>query len=315
MKQKQFENQYAALWTDIETLLGSGAGDARTLPPLYRRLCHSLALATQRGYSPALCDYLQRLVLDCHQRLYGTPVARPLVLRHWLLQELPQRVREEWRLLLLALLAFWGVAVATGVLVWLYPAWAYSFMDAGELHAMKRMYGAGAIHQGRNGSDGDFMMFGFYIWNNISICFRTFAGGIFGGVPALISLLFNGLHLGVVGSVLSADSATRHNFWSFVITHASVEITGLLLSGVAGMRLGLALIHPGRLSRRHALYAASQRVFPILIGAAMLTLLAAFIEAFWSAAPGVPQAVRYGVGAVCWLLVIAFFALGGRASR
>lgn len=314
MKQKQFEAHYAALWSEIESLLNSSRAEAVALPALYRRLCHSLALSTQRGYSPALTDYLQRLVLDCHQRLYGTPLARPLVLRRMLLSELPQRVREEWRLLLLALIAFWGVGLACGLLVWLSPSWAYSIMDASELHKIRSMYAGASLQQGRGGSDGDFMMFGFYIWNNVSICFRTFAGGIFGGVPALISLLFNGMHIGVIGSVLSADAATRHNFWSFVITHSSVEISGLLLSGVAGMRLGLAILHPGRLSRRHALYAASQRMFPVLVGAAMLTLLAAFIEAFWSAS-AVPQAVRYAVGAVCWLLVIAFFAFAGRTPR
>ena len=66
-----------------------------------------------------------------------------------------------------------------------------------------------------------------------------------------------------------------------------------MLSGVAGMRLGLALIHPGRLSRRHALYAASQRMFPVIVGAALLTVLAAFFEAFWSANGAIPVAVKY----------------------
>jgi uncharacterized membrane protein SpoIIM required for sporulation len=197
--------------------------------------------------------------------------------------------------------------------VWTKPDWAYSFMPAEQLHQFQSMYQSGKIHLGRGGDEGDVRMFGFYIWNNVSIGFRTFAGGIFGGIPALISLTFNGMHLGVVGSWLSQDPSTRDNFWSFVITHASFEITGLMLSGIAGMRLGLALIAPGRLSRRHAVFAASQRMFPVIVGAALLTVLAAFFEAFWSADPAIPVRVKYAVGAYCWLTVAAFFLFSGRS--
>jgi uncharacterized membrane protein SpoIIM required for sporulation len=313
MKQKLFESQYAPLWTEIEAVLQDKAPASERLPALYRSLCQSLALALQRGYSPALTDYLHRLVRDCHGRLYGRTVERPATLRNWLVRELPQRVRAEWRLVALALAVFFGVALATGLLVWYKPYWAYSFMSPQQIVEMHKMYQPGQINAGR-GQEGDFVMFGFYVWNNISIGFRTFAGGIFGGIPALVSLAFNGMHLGVVGSWLSKDPATRNNFWSFVITHASFEMTGLLLSGVAGMRLGLSLIHPGRLSRRHALQEASSRMFPVIVGAAILTFIAAFFEGFWSANASIPMSTKYTVGAICWALVIAYFAFAGRTK-
>ncbi|HXA48540.1 MAG TPA: stage II sporulation protein M [Burkholderiaceae bacterium] len=315
MKQKLFETEHAQLWQDIDAILRSSALGAEELPAYYRRLCQCLALAQQRGYSPALTDYLQKLVVDCHKRLYGTAIERPRVLRAWLLQDLPRRVREEWRLLLVATLAFWGVAAALGLLVWWKPYWAYSFLSPMQLNKMHSMYQPGNISMGRGGSEGDLAMFGFYIWNNVSICFRTFAAGIFGGVLALVSLIFNGMNLGVVASWLSQTAATRGTFWPFVATHSSFEITGLMLSGVAGMRLGLALIHPGRLSRRHALQAASQRMFPILVGAALLTVLAAFFEAFWSANTAIPVTLKFTVAAVCWLSVFAYFGLVGRGRR
>jgi uncharacterized membrane protein SpoIIM required for sporulation len=315
MRQRQFETEHAALWREIEAILHGVSLQAEALPSLYRRLCQSLALSGQRGYSPTLTDYLQKMVFDCHKRLYGASVERPAVLRAWLTQELPSRVREEWRLLLLAALAFWGVASALGLLVWCKPTWAYSFIAPARLDQFQSMYQPGQLHIGRGGSDGDMMMFGFYIWNNVSICFRTFAGGIFGGIPALMSLVFNGMNLGVVGSWLSQDMATRATFWPFVVTHSSFEITGLILSGLAGMRLGLSLIHPGRLSRRHALHAASRRMFPVIVGAALMTVLAAFFEAFWSGSADIPVQVKYAVGAVCWFSVIAFFGFAGKVRH
>jgi uncharacterized membrane protein SpoIIM required for sporulation len=312
MKQKQFEAEHADLWREIDAIVNGVSLETEQLPSYYRRLCQCLALASQRGYSPTLTDYLRRLVFECHRRLYGTSVARPMVLRAWLNRDLPRRVREEWRLLLLVAVAFWGVGILCGVLVWWKPQLAYSFMGSGDLARMHDMYQPGSIHVGRGGSQGDLAMFGFYIWNNVSICFRTFAGGLFAGIPALLSVVYNGINMGVVAGWLSLDPTTRGTFWPFVVTHSSFELTGLMLSGLSGMRLGLALIKPGRLSRRHALYEVAQRMFPVIVGAALFTFIAAFFEAFWSANTSVPDNVKYIVAAICWTAVLSYFLFAGR---
>lgn len=311
MKQARFEQQHAPLWEAIAAILEDRSADPAALPALYRRLCQCQALASQRGYSPALGDYLQAQASACHLRLYGAVAERPRALLQSMLVDFPRRVRAEWRLLLVAALALFGVALALGLLVWQQPHRAHSFIAPEQLDKYRQMYQPGRIGLGR-GEEGDLQMFGFYIWNNVSICFRTFAGGIFGGLPSLLSLAFNGMHAGVIASWLTMDPATRTNFWSFVVTHSSFELAGLLLAGQSGMRLGLALIAPGRLSRRHALRAASRAMFPVITGAALLTLLAAFVEAFWSASAAVPPSVKYAVGGVCWSALIAFFTLAGR---
>jgi uncharacterized membrane protein SpoIIM required for sporulation len=314
MKQQQFEAQHAALWDEIALIL-DGAGSApHALPGLYRRLCTTLALAGQRGYSPALTAYLQKMVGDCHRRLYGARAARQGTLLRWLAWDLPRQVRAEWRLMLLAFVAFFGVAIAVGLLIWYEPHRAYSFASPAELDNYRKMYHPAAAKVGRGGDQGDVLMFGFYIWNNVSIGFRTFAGGIFGGIPALLSLGSNGMHAGVIAAWLSRDSATAVRFWSFVVTHSSFEVAGLLLSGVSGMRLGLTLLHPGRLGRRDALQAASVTLFPMILGGAVLTVVAAFFEGFWSASGFSPE-VKYTVGAVCWTAVISYFLLAGRSPR
>ena len=46
-----------------------------------------------------------------------------------------------------------------------------------------------------------------------------------------------------------------------------------------------------------------------------MTFLAAFIEAFWSPNQVVPVTMKYGVGVSMWLLLIAYFAIVGRARR
>ncbi len=314
MKQKQFEADHADLWWEIEAILSGAGADPRQLPSLYRRLCQSLALARQRGYSPILADYLQKMVGDCHRRLYGVALERPNTLLRWLLVEFPCRVRAEWRLLLVALIAFLGVALGVGMLVWSEPHWAYSFATSTELERFRQMYQPGMMRSGR-GSEGDVQMFGHYVWNNVSICFRSFAGGILGGIPALLSLGINGIHSGVIAAWLSSDPATRAMFWQFVVTHTSFELTGIILCGMAGMRLGLSLIHPGRLSRAQSLQMAGQAMFPVLVGGAVMTFIAAFFEAFFSASSAIPASVKYAVGACCWTLVIGFFVFAGRGRQ
>ncbi|MBV8465077.1 MAG: stage II sporulation protein M [Burkholderiales bacterium] len=311
MKQQQFEQQYKDNWTEVAELC-DGRGDGTRLPLVYRALCQSLALARQRGYSPSLTEHLHTLVLRAHRSIYGTVPERPLALRDMVVRTFPQRVREEWRLFLVAFIAFWGVAGVVGYLAWYDPNWAYSFASPDDLDEFTRMYQPDAARIGRGGSAGDVAMFGFYIWNNVSICFRTFAGGLFGGIPAIFSVVFNGVHGGVVAGWLTRNPATSITFWSFVVTHSSFEITGLLLSATAGMRLGLALIRPGRLSRRHSLLQASRRAFPIVVGAALLTVIAAFFEAFWSATPSLPPQVKFTVGAICWACVLGYFLFAGR---
>ena len=327
MKQQQFEALNQPLWDDIAAMIqgvqgkkglrGARGNDGRdpALPPKYRRLCQCLALARQRGYSPALADYLQQLVSDCHRLLYGAAVARPNTLVQWLLIDFPQRVRAEWRLLVVVCVAFFGVGGLVGLLVWFDPTLAYSFNSPEELASFRAMYQPDSLRVGRGGSEGDFEMFGQYIWNNISIDFKTFALGLMGAVPAVLIMAYNGLLLGVVGSWLSQDPATTHTFWSFVVTHASFEVVGMLLAGMAGIKLGLALIRPGRLTRALALQQASQYMFPVLVGAALMTFMAAFVEAFWSASPAIPHLVKYGVGALCWLSIILFFTFAGRGRN
>ncbi len=315
MKQAQFEQQHQSLWQSIEQLLQSQAGDKTLLPAYYRKLCQCLALSRQRGYSPLLTDYLHELVLSTHRQIYQQRISNPQGIRYWLTTGLPQRVRQEWRIVFLIFVLFWGVALAAGLLVYFSPQWAFTWTDPQELAQYRSMYNPENAASKRNGADDDIMMFGFYIWNNVSICFRTFASGLLGGIPALVSVAFNGVHFGVVAAWLTRDANTVIPFWSFVITHSSFEITGLLLSGVAGVRLGWSLIKPERYTRRQALFIVGQHVFPILVAATVLTLLAAVFEGFWSASTAIPTDVKFIGGGICWIVVLAYFLFAGRGAH
>jgi uncharacterized membrane protein SpoIIM required for sporulation len=97
-----------------------------------------------------------------------------------------------------------------------------------------------------------------------------------------------------------------------VIGHGSFELTAIVFSGAAGLRLGYAILHPGQLSRLDGLRQAGREVVPMLYGIVLMLTIAAVLEAFWSSSSSLPIAVKYAVGALLWSLVLLYSFSGSR---
>ena len=188
-------------------------------------------------------------------------------------------------------------------------------LGADGMASMEQMYGGREeqLSHLRSEYGSNFMMFCFYIYNNVAIDFRIFAGGMAAGLGTLFFLLFNGLQLGAAAGYVN-HACNPESFWSFVSGHSSFELLGMVVSGMAGMRLGLAILRPGRLPRVRALVEASKQALPLIYGAALMTTLAAVIEGFWSA-QRIPSEWKYAVGIIGWVLHIAVFSAGGKEVR
>src|SRR6185295_19826931 len=91
----------------------------------------------------------------------------------------------------------------------------------------------------------DWMMFGFYIRNNVGVAFQCFAGGLFAGLGSLFFLAYNGAHSGAIAGYLTARGLSS-TFYSFIATHSAFELPAIVLSGAAGLKMGHALLAPGR---------------------------------------------------------------------
>ena len=101
-------------------------------------------------------------------------------------------------------------------------------------------------------------------------------------------------------------------FFSFVVTHSAFELTAIVLSGAAGLKLGHAVLAPGRLTRTQALMRAARETSPVVFCFFAMLVIAAAIEAFWSSAGWIAPGVKYAVGGCCWALVFAYLGLQGR---
>lgn len=284
-------------------------------PAHYRRICQQLALAKQRGYSPAVVEPLQELVERGHRQLYRPPRPRWAAAWDFLLAGYPRLVRKHGGCMALSAALFLVPLVGVYTLLQFRPDLAWLLFDPAMLANVEAMYDPAAEHFGRDrGASGDFAMFGHYVMNNISIGFRSFAAGLPAGLGALYVMVFNGVMIGGVAGHLNA-AGYGETFWRFVVTHGAPELTAIVIAGGAGLRIGLSLIAPGRLRRRDALIASGRDGAKLCLGVFAMLLLAAFIEAFWSSKADLPDLVRFPLAAALWIATFWWLGMGGRGRR
>lgn len=323
MKQQPFESRHQPLWQAFGLRLTAlERGKARSahsegFAQDYRHLCQHLALARSRGYSSRLIDHLEQLVLRGHQQLYRHHSQIGSQIIAFILADFARQVRAQWRLVLLASLLL--VIPLLGVALWIYcvPDQIYSLLDPEQVSALEQQYDPQASRLGsgtERASSQDWQMFGYYVMHNIGIAFQTFAGGMLAGLGSVFFLIFNGVTIGAAAGHLTVIGSGQ-TFWSFVIGHGALELPGIALSGAAGLGLGWALIAPGALTRGEALRRAAKASLQLVYGALLMLLIAAFIEAYWSARSAVSPALKYSVGSALWVLLGIYLSRAGRGQH
>ena len=290
---------------------GPGAQD---LPRRFREICADLALASHRMYRSTTLDRLNHLVIRGYKILYRSRSGGGERFVRFVARDFPAAVRADWRLFWLCSLMFWLPFFS---MLWIAKVdldWVRAMLGPEQMASMEQMYGSGEdqIAAFREEFGSNFAMFGFYIWNNIGIDFRIFAGGVIGGLGTMFYLIFNGLHIGAAAGY-ATYACDPQAFWTFVAGHSAPELIGMIVAGMAGMKLGVGVLRPGRMSRGKSLAAAAKRSLPLVYGAGGMTLLAASIEGFWSAQAWEPV-VKYSFGGVMWALHVGYFCFLGRRS-
>ena len=326
MRQQQFEHEHGNFWGEMTRLIEDlerpnykrrlDRTSRLAFPAHYRRLCNHYALARSRHFSPALLDHLHNLVLRGHPVLYRLKTAWGWHLVRFILVGFPLALRRNQGYFWVALMIFLLPALLVGVGCFQDQELIYSVLDEQEVAAMENMYDPSNERPGRalaRGSETDFVMFGYYIMNNIGIGFRTFAGGILLGIGSLFLLLFNGIVIGGVAGHLTR-LGFHDTFWPFVSGHGAFELTAIVICGAAGLMLGHALLAPGQYSRTLALKRQAREAVQLVSGAAMMLLVAAFIEAFWSSSP-VSVEIKYTIAVLLWGLVVLYLVGMGRNTR
>jgi uncharacterized membrane protein SpoIIM required for sporulation len=318
-----FEELYGANWLELEQLLSQLRHGSRKelktvagerLAALYRRTCEHLAIARARAYPAYIVDRLEHITAQAHQAIYQRKELGMQRVLELLAYDFPRAVRAQAAYVWLAAAVFVLPLVILGVLVYARPELILSVVDAQQAAEYEEMYSTDAQSIGRlRTAQNDWAMFGYYIRHNVGLAFQCFAGGLMGGIGSLFFLSFNGASIGALAGYLT-ERGLGPTFYSFVVTHGAFELTAIVLSGAAGLRIGHALIAPGPMSRRQALVLAAKESIVVIYGTALLLFIAAAVEAFWSSAAWIPLPLKYSIAATCWLAVLSYLCLQGRRA-
>ncbi|MDR2952396.1 MAG: stage II sporulation protein M [Treponema sp.] len=318
MTERGFVRRREEVWRDFTALAGGKKRDIKKRPLFFiksfRELTQDLNTARACAYDPAIIERLNVLVNEGNQILYGQHEWPLKEFFRFIVQIFPQKVRSHWRGILAVFLLFYGLAFFFGFLCVRFPGIAEELVSAQELSQIEEMYNPESSHflQPRDAS-GDADMFGFYIYNNISIAFRTFAGGILAGFGSLLLLCINAGFLGIIeGHLINLGYAKT--FIPFVIAHSAFELQAVIFSAYAGLLLGYRLFITGGLSRGASIKKAGQQALPLIAGSALMLVIAAVIEAFWSSKHYLPFKLRLIAGISVWGLLLVYFLFAGRKA-
>ena len=320
MKQFEFEQRYELFWQDFAAEIDAAERNrsienARHFTQRYRQLCRHTAQANTRAYSPSLVEELNRLTARAHQVLYRYQTPYLPRFLQWIKTDLPRQVRAEKTVVIWAHLLFYVPYIVFFVLCAIFPHWANDLpgVNLARVQEMYQDMANDAMNNETREHSIDAMMFGWYIFNNIGIAFQAVGSGFLFGIGTIYILVMNGYMMGAVeGAMLHSDPQVAANFFGFIGAHGAFELTGIVLSGAAGLRIGLALLAPQGYSRLDALKIQGKKAGQLIAAAFFFLFIAAILEAFWSSNTLLSPYFKMAVAFVLWLAVYAYLLFGGR---
>ena len=287
------------------------------LPRLYRRAATRLAQLRTSGHDPrserAAAELVHAAHAALHRDLRGARVPWWRRAAGLLLVRSPRAIRAEWRLLLLQLGLFYGLALLAYGLVARDLETAFSLMSpevvAGEVQQL-RATEEGAPFRGNFtfGMDLAAPISGWILAHNISVSLLFFGSAL---VPPvyLVLLTSNALMVGTYTAV-AGHWGQAGAISSLLWCHGMIELQMIVLAGAAGLVLVRAWIAPGPWSRSRALEQAGTRAWELLAPIFPGLFVSGLIEGYVTPAASTPVRAAFAVGSA--VLLAAWVGLCGR---
>ena len=305
-------------WIELEQLcqkMGKPSmmpADVHRFSALYRAACADLALAEANQLPPNTLVYLHRLVARAHNQLYRSQKYR---WQHWIdviFVTTPRRIFHD-PCVHIATIIFWGLFGLSAFLAYQdarWPGFCEKVLGQDTMDMMKNM------HSGSQNGYGSIVAnssaFGGYVWHNAGIGLSCFVS-MLGVLPGLITLAFNATYLGAAFGYMFRPEVgdSSINFQRFVTAHGPFELTAVVLSAGAGLRIGIGWIRTNGLTRLDSLLKNDREALPISMTGMLLFCLAAIIEGFISPEPSIPWAAKGGISLTTSFALLFFFIILG----
>ena len=315
------EGDWRALSAALDKVEKKGLGgfsidEILDLPLLYRQAVSSLSMAQSISLDRNMITYLQALCVRAYVYIYGPQTRLKDVFQGFFGRAWPKGVRALWPELVLSL-----VVSVIGVLVgWLFCAHDATWYDmfippdlsegrdvAASVSDLRATLGHGILHRHELPSMAAMLM-----THNTQVCIGAFAFGAIFGLPTILSLIQNGYVLGAM-LWLFYQKGLGFEFSAWLMIHGTTELTAIVISGACGFHIGRKLMFPGEQTRRQALSDAGQLTGTVMIGVALMLMVAGCLEGIGRQTILDPLA-RMATGGVMFALWAAYFLFAGRKA-
>jgi uncharacterized membrane protein SpoIIM required for sporulation len=276
---------------------------------LYRLASTDLSIIRAKSTNPALTDSLNELVGRAYGVLYQAPRKPILKAVYQGLVTIAQTVRRR-RAFVFASITLFFVGVFGSALLLTFSPDTRSFFVPPGMESSFEMWKTG--HFPDRTSNDSFGAWGMYASNNplVAIMTGSIGAGTF-GIASTVLILRNGAEVGALAHEV-APLGHLDFLLSSISPHGVPEISGLFMSGAAGLLLGYALINPGRRTRGDSLREVGPDAITLLGTSVLLMLIAAPIEGFFSFNPAVPGWLKLCVAGTSLLAWLSFWCYFGR---
>ncbi|QYX32728.1 stage II sporulation protein M [Sphaerospermopsis torques-reginae] len=278
------------------------SGEIRELASLYRSVAADLARARTQEVGNTLIQSLQSLTTRAYTQIYqGSRKQEWQAAVEFYRFGFPAVVQQTFPYIAAATALF----IFGGLVAWWYAWQDPSFMslivpnqiisqvrDKGELW-MGSIVGIEPL------ASSNIMI------NNISVSFVAVAGGITAGLYTIYIMIFNGLLIGAVATLVGQNNLA-YPFWAFVFPHGALELPAIFFAGGAGLLIAKAIVFPGKYRRRDAINYYSSLAAQLVFGIVPMLIIAGIIEGFFSPNPMIPDPIKYLAGMGLFIFLVLY---------
>lgn len=314
-----FIDKHKTAWQRLEDLLklldGSSLRrlhreEVRELGKIYRRTSSDLAVARAESRDPRLINYLNSLVIRAHGRIYQADAQGGSRITAFFARDLPQTFRRTWRYTAVS----FSVFALFSVIGFLGTKYDPEFSELlGVPPAFREVYIETKTHWWEDLNEANQVGASSIFTHNIQVTIYTFALGATFGVGTVFYLAFNGATIASV-LALTYRAGFGNDLLTFMVGHGVIELTCIFIAGGAGLLIGSALLMPGDLSRADALKSRGRDAVRLMMGVAVLLVVAGIIEGFISPLPMISPKIKFSIGALTGLALYSYLLLAGRKA-
>jgi len=317
---ERFLSERRPVWDALDALLTRAdevelsRAETHEMVELYRRTCSDLNRARSYTANPEILGHLNQLTGRAYRYIYraahDTPVWQTFV--KLVTREIPAAFRRERLYVVAAAAAFLAGALFGSVAVLIDPANGERLVPQ-EFFTESPRERVEKIERNEERIDNveKAVLFGASLYtHNIKVSFLAFSLGALTIVMGIVILFYNGVILGAIGTLYVLDDVSVF-FFAWVGPHGALELPAIVFGGAAGLVVGRALLMPGNLSRGASLRWVLPSVWRMIIGAALVLVLAGIIEGSFSqfSAKTIPYALKIAVAVLLFLGLTTYLFL------